>query len=175
PFVLTAKTVKSLQLQAARLAAHLAGHPEQSLRDVAHSLATTRSAFEQRAVLLASERDQLLTALRSLAAGERPPLAAIGQAKVTGKLAFVFAGQGWQWQGMAQGLMQSSPVFAAQMQACAAAFDPLSVQPLFETLTSSDPALLDAVELIQPVLFAVMVSLAALWRSYGVEPDAVVG
>src|SRR5204862_7905893 len=83
-------------------------------------------------------------------------------ATVAGKLAFVFPGQGSQWPGMARALIASAPAFREQMKACARAFG------------ASLPDL-DRAEMVQPALFATMVSLAALWRSLGVAPDAVVG
>ena len=95
--------------------------------------------------------------------------------KLDGKLVFVFPGQGSQWPGMARDLLQTSAVFAQQMQACAQALAPFVDWSLLEVLASEDEAALERVDVIQPVLFAVMVSLAALWRSRGIEPDAVLG
>ncbi|EXU61466.1 polyketide synthase, partial [Streptomyces sp. PRh5] len=85
----------------------------------------------------------------------------------------VFPGQGWQWVGMAAGLLESSPVFAERLGECAAALGPFVEWSLVDVL--SDPAALERVDVVQPVLWAVMVSLAELWRSYGVQPAAVIG
>ena len=84
PFVLSAKSESALQAQARRLAAHLEALPELSLGDVAHSLATTRTHFEQRAVVIAAERPALLGALQALAAGEPAQATAVGRANVVG-------------------------------------------------------------------------------------------
>ncbi|AXK36869.1 SDR family NAD(P)-dependent oxidoreductase [Streptomyces armeniacus] len=91
-------------------------------------------------------------------------------------MAFVFPGQGSQWPGMARALLTSSPVFAEEMERCAEALTPHTGWNLLDTLHGTpDAPSLDRVDVVQPALFAVMVSLAALWRSYGVEPDGVVG
>ncbi|MEL3951945.1 acyltransferase domain-containing protein, partial [Streptomyces sp. LNU-CPARS28] len=98
---------------------------------------------------------------------------AIGVARPVGKVAFVFPGQGSQWLGMGAELAESSPVFRASMEACAEALAPYVEWSLWDVL--GDAEALERVDVVQPVLFSVMVSLAALWRSYGVEPEAVVG
>ncbi len=96
-----------------------------------------------------------------------------GIADLRGKVAFVFPGQGSQWVGMAAELIESSPVFAERMRECATALSSYVDWSLFDVL--DDAEALERVDVVQPVLWAVMVSLAELWRSYGVEPAAVVG
>jgi acyl transferase domain-containing protein len=92
------------------------------------------------------------------------------------KVVFMFAGHGSQWAGMATELGQSSAVFAEHLQACAQALAPHLDWSLLDVLTGEPHApALQRVDVVQPALFAVMVSLAALWRSCGVEPAAVVG
>jgi malonyl CoA-acyl carrier protein transacylase/NAD(P)-dependent dehydrogenase (short-subunit alcohol dehydrogenase family) len=76
---------------------------------------------------------------------------------------------------MAAELLEESPLFAEQIESCEAALAPYMEPPLTELLRSSDETWLSQVELVQPALFAVMVALAELWRSYGVEPAAVIG
>src|SRR6516165_2873536 len=169
PFVLSGKS-------ASALAAHLEANPELSLGDVAHSLATTRAQFEQRAVVIAPERGALLPALQALVAGEPAQATTVGQANVTGKVVFVFPGQGSQWPQMAQGLLASSPEFRASIEACERAFAEHLDWSLLEVLEGKDGApSLERIDVVQPALFAVMVSLAQLWRSLGVKPDAVIG
>ena len=90
-----------------------------------------------------------------------------------GRVVFVFPGQGAQWEGMARDLLDSCPVFAESMDRCAAALAPFTGWRLAEVL--GDGEALGRAEVVQPVLWAVMVSLAAVWRSAGVGPDAVVG
>ncbi|WP_157091141.1 acyltransferase domain-containing protein, partial [Nocardiopsis listeri] len=82
-------------------------------------------------------------------------------------------GQGSQWVGMAAGLLEASPVFAERMGECARALEPFVDWDLFEVV--GDEEALGRVDVVQPVLWAVMVSLASVWRSWGVEPSVVVG
>ncbi|MFI6492385.1 SDR family NAD(P)-dependent oxidoreductase [Streptomyces sp. NPDC050564] len=177
-FPLSARTLPSLQGQAARLAEALAAQPQLPLSGVAATLAHHRTHFEQRAVVQAGGRDELLTALHGLAEGQPDADLIVGpqQTLLAGKLAFVFPGQGSQWTGMARDLLDSSPVFADELDRCDAALRPYTTWSVTAVLRgdASAPSL-DRVEVVQPVLFAVMVSLAAVWRARGVRPDAVIG
>ncbi|MFD5826445.1 SDR family NAD(P)-dependent oxidoreductase [Lentzea sp. NPDC060358] len=85
----------------------------------------------------------------------------------------MFPGQGSQWVGMAVELLGSSSVFAERMAECDRVLRGLTDWSLLDVL--SDPVALERVDVVQPVLFAVMVSLAEVWRSAGVKPAAVVG
>ncbi|MBB1160356.1 acyltransferase domain-containing protein, partial [Amycolatopsis dendrobii] len=85
----------------------------------------------------------------------------------------VFPGQGSQWAGMALGLLESSPVFAARLAECAAALESFVDWSLLDVLR--DESALGQLDVVQPVLWAVMVSLAEVWRANGVRPAAVVG
>nr|WP_234365621.1 HAD-IIIC family phosphatase [Streptomyces sp. RTd22] len=88
----------------------------------------------------------------------------------------VFPGQGSQWVGMARELLEFSPVFASRMGECGAALEPhVDGWALLDVLRGGDEEVLRRVDVVQPVLFAVMVSLAELWGSLGVRPAAVVG
>ncbi|MFI7221131.1 SDR family NAD(P)-dependent oxidoreductase [Micromonospora maritima] len=175
PWLLSARTPEALAGQAGRLRAHLADRPDQRALDVAWSLATTRSGFDHRAVVVAGPTG-VAAALDALAAGQPAPDLVRGEPTVTGRVVFVFPGQGSQWAGMALDLLDESPVFAERMAACDAALRPWLDHPLRDLLRQSPgvPAL-DRADVVQPLLFAVMVSLAELWRSYGVQPAAVVG
>ncbi|RKT54473.1 type I polyketide synthase [Saccharothrix australiensis] len=158
-WVLSAKDEAALRAQAERLR-EVDAHPA----DVAHSLVTGRSRFPHRAVVVGRTREELLA---GLAGG-----AVTGEARAAGRVAFVFPGQGSQWAGMAVELLETSPVFAARMAECAAAIDPLVDWSLLDVVRRGD---FERVDVVQPVLFAVMVSLAEVWRSWGVTPSAVVG
>ncbi|MEU8140232.1 acyltransferase domain-containing protein, partial [Streptodolium elevatio] len=92
-----------------------------------------------------------------------------------GKTVFVFPGQGSQWAGMAGELLAESPVFATRFGECAKALEPFVDWSPAEALLDEDGGWLDRVDVVQPLLWAVLVALAELWRAYGVEPDAVVG
>lgn len=91
-------------------------------------------------------------------------------------MAFVFPGQGSQWTGMARDLLDSDAVFADELDRCDAALRPFTTWSVASVLRGDAGApSLDRVDVVQPVLFAVMVSLAAVWRARGVRPDAVIG
>jgi acyl transferase domain-containing protein len=99
-----------------------------------------------------------------------------GVAGRPGKTVFVFPGQGSQWAGMALGLLESSEPFRERLQECADALAPYVDWSLLDVLRGSpDAPPLERVDVVQPVLFSVMVSLAELWQRAGVRPDAVVG
>ncbi|MEV0695799.1 type I polyketide synthase, partial [Streptomyces sp. NPDC050388] len=115
PVVLSGKTDEALRAQAARLADHLTARPGLTPVDVAWSLATTRAHFDHRAALVTNDRDALLHDLRSLAEGLAAPGTVTGHTTAPTRPVFVFPGQGAQWAGMAVGLLEASPVFAARM------------------------------------------------------------
>ncbi len=176
PWTLSAKSVEALTGQAQALLDWLgrAGTgPEPA--DVALAL-SRRSAFEHRAVVFGKDREDLAAALAGLAAGRDYPGVVTGSAHTTGGVVFVFPGQGSQWLGMGRELTESSPVFAAEMSRCAEAFAEFVDWSLLDVVNGvpGSPDI-DRVDVIQPVLFAIMVSLAGLWRSVGVVPDAVIG
>ncbi|WP_438309920.1 type I polyketide synthase [Streptomyces sp. HUAS TT3] len=175
PWPLTAKTDKALNRQAERLLNHLATRPDLRRSDIGHSLATTRTAHERRAVLIGRDREEHLAGLATLAAGGTAPLLVQGSV-IGGRTAFVFPGQGSQWVGMAEALLDASPVFAARVDECAKALEPFTDWSLVDVLRGADGApSFDRVDVVQPALFAVMVSLAEVWRAAGVRPGAVIG
>ncbi|MBM7173596.1 SDR family NAD(P)-dependent oxidoreductase, partial [Streptomyces sp. G44] len=170
PWPVSAKSPAALRAQAERLGAHATTRGDLAPLDIAYSLATTRATLEHRAVLVGSDP---ASAAAVLAAGETAQGVVHGTADLHGKNVFVFPGQGSQWTGMAAELIDSSPVFAGRMRECAAALSSYTDWSLFEVL--EDAEALERVDVVQPVLWAVMVSLAELWQSYGVKPAAVVG
>ncbi|AXK37873.1 SDR family NAD(P)-dependent oxidoreductase [Streptomyces armeniacus] len=178
PWVLSGKTEQALRDQAARLHGHLTAHPGLDLLGVGHTLATGRAHFEHRAAVVGQDRETFLTGLHALAHDQADAnLVTSFAASDAGKTVFVFPGQGSQWPGMARELLHSSPVFAQHLHACADALAPHTDWSLIEVLTRPEEhaETLERVEVIQPVLFAVMVSLARLWQHHGVQPDAVIG
>ncbi|MGW4652606.1 type I polyketide synthase, partial [Kitasatospora sp. NPDC004289] len=168
PFAVSARTPQALREQAGRVAEALEGAEPV---DVAHALVTTRGALEERAVVVGDP-----AGLTLLAAGDPSPALVTGRADVDGRTVFVFPGQGSQWAGMAVGLLDTAPAFAARIAECAAALAPHTDWSLLDVLRGEPGAPgLDRVDVVQPVLWAVMVSLAELWQAHGVRPDAVVG
>jgi acyl transferase domain-containing protein/acyl carrier protein len=178
PLLLSAKSKPALQAQASRLAAHLQANPGLELTDVAYSLATTRSAFEQRGVVVSEDREQLLAGLSALASGAEAEVPGLvrGMAGPERRPVFLFPGQGSQWQGMARQLLDRSPAFARCMDECELALAPHIDFGVRDVISGAEGAAsIDRIEVVQPVLFAVTVSLASLWRACGVRPAAVAG
>ncbi|MFD4139640.1 SDR family NAD(P)-dependent oxidoreductase [Streptomyces sp. NPDC058572] len=176
PVVVSAKSAAALREQADRLRAHLLAKPDVSLTDAAFSSVTTRARLEHRGAVVASDRDELLAGLGALATGEPADHVVEGRAAGSGNAVFVFPGQGAQWAGMAVELLDSSPVFAEHIAACDQALSAFVDWRVVDVLREIDGApSFERVDVVQPVLWAVMVSLAGLWRAYGVEPSAVVG
>jgi acyl transferase domain-containing protein/NADPH:quinone reductase-like Zn-dependent oxidoreductase/acyl carrier protein len=175
PVVVSGKTDAALRAQARRLRAFVAARPELSLADIGFSAAVTRAQLEQRAAVVATDRHALLAGLDALTSGE--PAANVFEGWAPGgKTVFVFPGQGAQWAGMATQLIQSSTTFAAEIAACDQALSSYVNWRLEDVLREAPGApSLERVDVVQPALFAVMVSLARLWRSYGVQPAAVLG
>ncbi|MBY6410866.1 SDR family NAD(P)-dependent oxidoreductase [Rhodococcus sp. BP-252] len=171
-WVLSGHTDAALRDQAARLRAAVG--PDHDPAAVAASLIHGRARFDRRAGLVGTTTDELLGGLDALARGDPHPSLVLGAAHDAGdRPVFVFSGQGAQWVGMATELIESSAVFAAAMHDCAEALQPYMTVSVLDAL--NDAELLDRVDVVQPALFAVMVSLARMWQSYGVEPAAVVG
>ncbi|MGW7609107.1 type I polyketide synthase [Streptomyces sp. NPDC054766] len=177
PWVLSARSEPALREQAARLRDLVAADASLPVTDVGHALVSTRSLFEHRAVVLAGDRAEALAGLGLLAAGGDGARAVRGVAtKSAGPVVFVFPGQGSQWPGMGRQLYAQSPVFARSIDDCARALAPWTDWSLVDVVSGAPSAAsLERVDVVQPALFAMMVSLAQVWRSLGVVPDAVVG
>ncbi|MBN6037097.1 type I polyketide synthase [Amycolatopsis sp. 195334CR] len=195
PWLLSAKTEGALRAQAARLLAHresqLPGgltvggaeadadtqgaplnHSVGTPAEIGFALVTTRPTFEHRAVILGNSEDELRANLSALANGTDSASTILASSRTTGRIVFVFPGQGSQWAGMGLDLLDTSPVFREQLLACADALAPHTDWSLLDALRGEG---LDRVDVVQPALWAVMISLAALWRSLGAHPDAVIG
>jgi acyl transferase domain-containing protein/acyl carrier protein len=175
--VLSARSEAALSAQVAQLSVHVSAHPEQGLGALAFSLATTRSPMEHRWAVATSSREGLVAALESAAKGQIPEGVSRGSPSRDGqKVVFVFPGQGSQWVGMGRKLLVEEPVFRRAMEACdRAILAEAGFSPLAELGAEESASQLGRIAVVQPLLFAVSVALAALWRSWGVLPDAVVG
>ncbi len=173
PVVVSGKSGEALAAQAGRLRAHLLARPELDVLDVAYSAVTSRAQFEQRAAVVAADRDGLLAGLQALA--QQPT----GVGLVPGKTGFLFTGQGAQRAGMGAGLAAAYPVFAEALDEVCAQLDDLLGRSLkgllFAREGSPEAALLNRTEFTQPALFAVEVALFRLLESLGVQADVLVG
>jgi len=177
PFLISGSGEAALAAQAGRLKEHLKAHGDQEPRVVAGTLALKRARLAHRAAVLAAGSDDLARRLDAVAQGAAVDDGVLrGVVRQAPRVGFVFPGQGGQWPGMAVSLYEQSDVFARRMDECAVALASHLDFDLMGVLRDGPGhASLDRIEVVQPALFAVMVSLAALWQSFGVEPVAVVG
>lgn len=176
PWVLSGRTFDGMRGQAARLLARAESDAGLDVAEVGRALAAPTVAFRHRAVVFGSGRAELLAGVRAVADDAAAPNVISGEAAPADRLVFVFPGQGTQWAGMAVELLDSAPVFADSIATVERAFASYVDWSLTDVLRGVDGAPpLDRVDVVQPVLFAMMVSLARLWETYGVRPAAVVG
>nr|WBO81702.1 SDR family NAD(P)-dependent oxidoreductase [Streptomyces sp. SBE_14.2] len=167
---LSARGEGALRAQAGRLLESVASGVPGSVADVGWSLASTRSVFEDRAVVVGADWDELRSGLGALAAGESHARVVRGGV-VRGRTAFLFAGQGSQRVGMGRELYEAYPVFAA-------AFDAVDAELPFDlkaVVFGEDGDRLQRTEYAQPALFALEVALFRLLESWGVRPDVLAG
>ncbi|AHH94844.1 type I polyketide synthase [Kutzneria albida] len=169
PVVVSARTDEALAAQARVLTSYVEEHPEIGLSDLGYSLASGRTAFERRAVVLATERDHLLRGLDTLATAGVSPDVRSG-ATGEGLLGCLFTGQGAQRPRMGRELYEAFPVFAEAFDAVCAEFE----LPLREVIFDGSE-LLDQTQYTQAALFAVEVALFRLVESWGVVPDYLAG
>ncbi|MFF1797974.1 type I polyketide synthase, partial [Kitasatospora sp. NPDC058263] len=172
PWSLSARSAEGLAGQAERLAA-LVERSDADVLDVGWSLAVSRAALEQRAVVLGSDREELAAGLAALAEGREVPGVVTGSVGGAGKVGFVFTGQGAQRVGMGQGLYQVFPVFAEAFDAVCAGLAEHLDGSLAAVIRGEGP--IDETGWAQPALFAVEVALHRLLESWGVSPQVVAG
>jgi acyl transferase domain-containing protein/NADPH:quinone reductase-like Zn-dependent oxidoreductase/short-subunit dehydrogenase len=177
PWVLSARSEAALRAQASALHNHVSARPGLRAQDVGLSLATTRAVFEHRAVIFASGGE----GTREL---ESVPPTAVPADAAQARPVMVFPGQGGQWAGMARALLDDdgplAQVFTRHILECERSLDPYVDWSLVQVLRGAPqaPAFTGPgarVDVVQPVLWAVMVSLARVWSALGVEPAAVIG
>ncbi|MCC7358230.1 MAG: amino acid adenylation domain-containing protein [Anaerolineales bacterium] len=175
---LSARSPAALRTLAGRYAAHLAAHPALRLADVAHTANAGRSQHAYRLALRASGAAEAQAQLAAAAQGQEPAGVVFGQAAGHPKprIAFLFTGQGAQYAGMGRALYDTQPVYRAALDRCAAWLDVNGglPRPLLAVMWGDAPGL-DQTAFTQPALFALEYGLGALWRSWGVEPAAVLG
>jgi acyl transferase domain-containing protein/acyl carrier protein len=150
-----------------------------SLYDICYAASARRSHHEYRLAAIGNSAAQLTDALDAFIAGETRPGLSSGR-KLSDrqrKLVFVFPGQGSQWFGMGRELVKDEPVFRDAIERCDRAMRPHGDWSILKELEATDASRsrLGEIDILQPALFAVQVALAALWRSWGIEPHAVVG
>jgi len=151
---------------------------DHDLRDVGWSAALRRDHHEHRLAVVADSGESAVGTLNAYLDDARPALVASGRVPAAGppRIAFVCSGMGPQWWAMGRELLEHEPVFRAEIERCDAEFTRHLGWSLLAAMTAScEDSRMDETEVAQPANFAIQVALAALWRSWGVEPDAIVG
>ncbi|MFD5914332.1 amino acid adenylation domain-containing protein [Streptomyces massasporeus] len=178
PLVLSGHDERALAAQAEQWAAWLEDAADVPFADVVRTAALHRTHHQARACVPASGSEEAVAALRALADGLPHPATVVGTARERNRTVFVFPGQGSQWIGMGRALIAESEVFREAVRRCDAALKPWtgwSVADLLSETPDADLPPFDRIDVLQPALFTMMIGLAELWRSFGVEPSAVVG
>lgn len=182
PFIvpLSAQTPDALRAVAQATHALLARDDAPDLADFLYTTAVRRSHLEQRLALVADDQPGLQAQLAAFLADEAQPGIVSGKAMLDKphKVAFVFPGQGAQWLGMGRELRQREPVFRETLARCEAAMRPFvdwSLEAQLLAQPEDTHYRLDQIDVIQPVLLALEIAFAELWRAWGVSPDAVIG
>jgi acyl transferase domain-containing protein len=180
---LSARSAQALSDLAGRYADHVDADPSVSpadsvfLGNLAFTANTGREHFAHRAAVTAASRAELRDKLRAFAVDPAETEIACGQVQSDRppRIAFLFTGQGAQYAGMGRTLYETQPTFRAALDACAEALRSRLDRPLLSLLEPETGGLLDQTGYTQPVMFSIEYALASLWRSWGIEPDAVMG
>ncbi len=180
---LSARDETALQSLVERYSGYLNGECA-GLGDICYTSAVGRTHFRHRVALLANSTDQLREQVAALLDGNRPGgvrldgLIRLRRGQEPGKLriAFLFTGQGAQYINMGKQLYDTLPVFRRVIDRCEELLRPYLAEPLTSVLYPvSDTGKLSDTLYAQPALFAVECALAEVWRSWGIEPDVVLG
>jgi acyl transferase domain-containing protein len=174
---LSARSPQALRKLAERYATFLEESPNESLADICHTAAVGRTHFAHRLAITAATTAEAAAALRRYLADPENAEVISGQATQdrAPRIAFLFTGQGAQYAGMGLVLYESQTVFRDAIDRCAELLHPLLDRPLLELLDPQVGSILDQTGNTQPVMFALEYALAMLWRSWGIEPAAVMG
>ncbi|HSI65468.1 MAG TPA: beta-ketoacyl synthase N-terminal-like domain-containing protein, partial [Candidatus Saccharimonadia bacterium] len=184
PVTFSARSEEALKATADKLNGWLASKANANgsspvLPDLTYTLGSRRNHHQYRATLVAHTLSELMEELNGFATGQPGPKLQscfTPRPETAPRVGFVMSGQGPQWWGMGRELMKHEPVFRQMMERCDAAMRPWARFKLLEELAKTEEtSQVMRTEVGQPAIFAMQVSLAALWKSWGVEPAAIVG
>jgi acyl transferase domain-containing protein/acyl-CoA synthetase (AMP-forming)/AMP-acid ligase II/acyl carrier protein len=175
---LSAKNENALRDLALSYEKYLGENPDASLADICFTANTGRSHFDHRLVAIAQSPIQLQTVLGAYAAGKK--MSQLSSSKISNqkqpKVAFLFTGQGSQYVNMGRQLYETQPTFRAVIDECDRILQSYLDKPLLSILyPETENSSIDETAYTQPAIFAVEYALAQLWKSWGVEPTAVIG
>jgi acyl transferase domain-containing protein/acyl carrier protein/phospholipid N-methyltransferase len=184
PLMISARSEEALRATAARLSAWLeershANGSSPVLPDLTYTLGARRNHHQYRLTLVAQSMEEAIRELKGHATGEQSVKLRTSfspRREAAPRIAFVMSGQGPQWWGMGRELVRNEPVFRKVIERCDAAMRSHARFSLLEELgRTEETSLMHRTEIAQPAIFAMQVALAELWKSWGVEPAAVVG
>ncbi|MCP3063711.1 SDR family NAD(P)-dependent oxidoreductase [Myxococcus sp. K38C18041901] len=174
--VLSARSAESLREAAGRLSATLTGEGGAAWRDLCYSTSCRRSHHEHRLAVVARSRSSAAEAMDAFLRGLSHPDVTSGYALpgAAPRVVFLFTGQGGQWSGAGRALLEEEPVFREALRSVDAVLMKLAGWSVIEELQREQPRF-ELAHISQPAHFALQAALVALLRSWGVEPDAVLG
>jgi acyl transferase domain-containing protein len=172
---LSAKSEQAL-LDLANTYADFIENSEHTIEDICAMAALRRAHFDLRETFVATTKEELIEKLKDFSENSNYISKKKFDSKEKIKTVFVFPGQGAQWISMGKALMESEPVYKSELEECAAVFSKYVDWNLIEEINKPETeSRLHEIDIVQPVLIAVEIALAALWMSKGVFPDVVVG
>lgn len=176
---LSARTPKALAELAQRYLCYLNSHTDVALADLCFTANTGRKFFTHRLAVVAESTAELCQQLDAFVQTKtNTPALRTAEASLSSKrIAFLFTGQGAQYAGMGRTLYETQPVFRQTIDHCNAILQAYLAVDLIDILFPNDQqqSRLDQTAYTQPALFALEYALATLWKSWGIEPDAVIG
>ncbi|WP_330230967.1 type I polyketide synthase [Nocardia sp. NBC_00508] len=171
---LTGKTPERVAAEADALANWMVGAGAKvSIADIAHTVNRTRASYRHQAVVAGRDRATITRRLRQLAGPETEGAVVHRRFRSELRPVWLFSGQGSQWAGMGRRLMVDEPIFAAEIARVSSLIAAEVDFDLHDMVSRGEE--FSGISQIQPALFGIQVALAALWRSYGVTPGAVIG
>jgi myxalamid-type polyketide synthase MxaE and MxaD len=173
--LLSAKSHPALLEMARQYGSWLRGDASMDLSDFCHTAGAGRARFEERGAIVAATHDEAVRLLDALAADSSTAGLWQGMKRTPPKCAWMFTGQGSQYPGMARRVYETEPVFRALLDRCDKLLSAEFKLPLLSTIFDADASRIDDTAVAQPAIFAVEMGLAELWRSWGIEPDVVLG
>ena len=153
----------------------LSSHPQTALKDICFTANTGRSHLEHRLTFVAESTVDLQQKISNFINNQSAGITNTSEYQLNHKIAFLFTGQGSQYPGMAKELYETQPLFRQIINQCDEILRPYLEQPLLSVLYGSNNNLINDTAYAQPALFAIEYAIFQLWKSWGVEPDAVLG
>ena len=175
---LSAHNPKTLQALIQAYQSFLSNQPAKTLKDICYTASVRRNHHSQRVAVLGNTPQEIVESLSAFQQGNVRADVASGnqQSGDRQKLVFVFSGQGQQWWAMGRELMEAEPVFRKVIEQCDSLFAKHADWSLLTELSASEEkSRLDQTEIAQPAIFALQIALTALWGSWGISPDSVIG